>query len=291
MARRSARTQDHDNAERWLLTYADMITLLMAFFIMLYSMSQLDLKKFDAMTGAVQAQLGGSGVLKGSVSVTQAPGKHTGVPGIMPTAGGGGQRALKQALADRLQPLVGGLRISSDGDGVKVTLPATRLYFAPGSATPTTAMLRALQALAETLAGGAAGPPGSFTVRVVGHTCNLPVHNGSYDSNWELSTDRARNVAFRLIRYGAVRAQDCSVMGLADTQPAFPNDTEERRARNRRVEISIQPRPDAHGARAGATPAVSAPPSPAAAESQLDIRPDLRSQVATRREATQRAHK
>ena len=75
---------EHENGERWLLTYADMITLLMVFFIMLYSMSQLDLKKFSAVTGSIQAQLGGTGVLEGSMNSEQGPEPRSGSPGIIP---------------------------------------------------------------------------------------------------------------------------------------------------------------------------------------------------------------
>jgi chemotaxis protein MotB len=225
---------EHENGERWLLTYADMITLLMAFFIMLYSMSQVDLKKFSAMTGSVQAQLGGTGLLEGSMNSEQGPELRSGSPGIMPSLG---TVALKQSLEKDLGPLMAdsGLTITANDNEVKLSLPATVLHFASGSAEPTKGMLRVLQRLAAALSRT------DCAVKVTGHTCNLPVQNTQYHSNWELSADRARNVAFRLIRYGGVSARQCSFMGLADSQPLAPNDTEARRALNRRVEISLKP--------------------------------------------------
>ncbi len=269
MAKRRGHSEEHENAERWLLTYADMITLLMAFFIMLYSMSQLDLKKFDAMTGAVQAQLGGTGVLKGSMNVAQGPEQRTGTPGIMPMLGGG-PGSLKRTLAKELRPLVSGLQITARNGEVTVVLPATTVYFAPGSAEPSQAMLRALDAIAKAL------KQDRHAVRVTGHTCSLPVRNGRYSSNWELSADRARNVAFRLIRSGAVTAEHCSYMGLADTHPAFPNDSEAHRARNRRVEIKITPLPGrAKSSAAAPAEASEADSSDPAAKAEVDLSPHL----------------
>lgn len=235
MARRRKHSEEHENAERWLLTYADMITLLMAFFIMLYAMSQLDIKKFDAMTGSVQAQLGGTGILKGSMNANPGPEQRSGAPGIMPQLGGS-PAALKKKLEKELKPLMSGagLTIASTADSVTISLPASVVHFAAGSAEPTPAMLAVLRQLARTLARHRS------RVKITGHTCSLPVHNERYQSNWELSADRARNVAFRLIDYGGIRAGRCSFMGLADTVPVAANDTEADRQRNRRVEVTIE---------------------------------------------------
>ncbi|MEI6501261.1 MAG: flagellar motor protein MotB [Armatimonadota bacterium] len=274
MARRRKHSEEHENGERWLLTYADMITLLMALFIMLYSMSQLDIKKFDAMTGAVQAQLGGTGILKGAMNPSPGPEQRSGTPGIMPQLGGS-PAALKKKLARELEPLMAsaGLTIANTADGVTISIPATIVHFAAGSADPTPAMLAVLRTLAKTLARHR----GKLTI--TGHTCNLPVHNERYQSNWELSADRARNVAFRLIDYGGVRAGNCSFMGLADTSPVAANDTEEHRQRNRRVEIRIEalpvtqpvPKPSEKADEPGETGA-----EPGAAPSgPVDIRPHL----------------
>jgi chemotaxis protein MotB len=237
MRKGRAHEGEHENGERWLLTYADMITLLMAFFIMLYSMSQIDLKKFSAMTGSVQAQLGGTGILEGSMNSEKGPELRSGSPGIMPSLSGQ-PAALKQALDRDLGALTAeaGLKISANADEVKLSLPATTLHFASGSAQPTKSMLRVLQRLAAVLSRI------DCAVKVTGHTCNLPVQNTQYQSNWELSADRARNVAFLLIRYGGVSAKYCSFMGMADSQPLAPNDTEAHRALNRRVEITLKSR-------------------------------------------------
>ena len=237
MAKRRGHTDEHENTERWLLTYADMITLLMAFFIMLYAMSQLDIKKFEAMTGSVQAQLGGSGMLQGAQSPKPSPEIRTGTPGIAPSFDNRDTGAARESLRQELAPIArkAGITLSTKGDEVTLSVPATQLRFAAGSADLTAAGQEVLRRLAKVLAQG------RYEVKVGGHTCDLPVHTERYNSNWELSADRARNVAFYLITLGGVSAKHCTVMGYADTQPLVPNDSEAHRARNRRVEIAIRP--------------------------------------------------
>ena len=256
--RRRAHSEEHENAERWLLTYADMITLLMAFFIMLYSMSQIDLKKFAAMTGSLQAQLGGVGLLDGSASNADGPKVTSGSPGIAPSLGAAA--ALQQSIRQALAPVTGrsGLTVSGDGEETRVSIPGSEVFFAAGSAELRPKALAALQRLA----GALAKQP--CRLKVTGHTCNLPVRGGRYRSNWELSADRARNVAFTLIRYGGAEADSCTFMGYADTQPVASNATEAGRVRNRRVEIVVKP-------------LVAAEPSPQSTgrEAAVDIAPHL----------------
>lgn len=221
MAKRRRHAEgEHENAERWLLTYADMITLLMAFFIMLYSMSQLDAKKFSAVADAVRAELGGSAILPGSKGVD-----------------GTAAAALKQSVEHEISLAAGGEGVEVlGGDGeVTVRLPSSTVFFNPGSAELTTAMVRVLQRLTPLVARD------RCVVKVLGHTCSYPTHNARYPSNWELSSDRARNVALFLVRRGAVSPDNCSFMGFADTRPLVANDSDANHARNRRVEILLRP--------------------------------------------------
>lgn len=233
MARGRHKEEHHENVERWLLTYADMITLLMAFFIMLYSMSQLDLKKFSAMRGSVQAELGtDKGRYKPKKSAAAA------AAGILPAdLGGLSLVELASRISQQISPQMRqqGLNVRMQGQEVTVQIPATKLYFAPGSAELTKEMLVVLQRLGKVLRGQ------PYEIIIKGHTCDLPVRNERYTSNWELSSDRARNVALYFIRHGVVPAERCSYMGLADTEPLVPNLDEAHRAKNRRVEIILRP--------------------------------------------------
>jgi chemotaxis protein MotB len=276
MAKRRGHSEEHENAERWLLTYADMITLLMAFFIMLYAMSQLDIKKFEAMTGSVQAQLGGSGLLHGAQNAKPAPEIRSGTPGIAPSLGARDTAASGKSLRQELAPIArkAGMKLTGEGDEVTVSVPTAQLRFAAGSADLTQPGREVLKRLATVLAKG------RYEVKVGGHTCDLPVKNEHYNSNWELSADRARNVAFYLISLGAMSAKNCTVMGYADTQPLVADDSEAHRARNRRVEIMIRPLADEVAADTeapAATPAATsaAATSPPGNQAGVDIAPHL----------------
>jgi chemotaxis protein MotB len=244
----------------------------MAFFIMLYSMSQLDIKKFEAMTGSVQAQLGGGGLLQGSQSASPGPEIRTGAPGIAPSLGGR-DTAGPRSLARDLRPLAraAGLGLSTNGDQVTLSLPSARLQFAAGSADLTPAAQAILRKLAKVLAQR------PCRVQVSGHTCDLPVSSDKYHSNWELSADRARNVAFYLIHLGAVSAENCSFMGYADTRPLQANTSARRRAGNRRVEIAMEPleAPDDGASATDADEPDDEPDDATTPVPKIDIRPKL----------------
>lgn len=280
MAGRRHKHEEHENLERWLLTYADMITLLMAFFIMLYSMSQLDLAKFHAMAGALRQELGGSGVLTGSSGLTQG--------GPSPLKSGGLQLAPRPELAaaSQVQAVVRkqlrdltadrSVQVLARDDTVVIRVPTTDLLFAPGSATPTPRMVRI-----ATRVGRIARQQGC-AVRAEGHTCNLPIRSALYPSNWELSADRARNLALYLVRHSLLPPERVAFMGYADTRPLLPNSSEANRRRNRRVEFVLTPAtvpggsqtvaPDAANDRSTAHAAAS--PTPASiGRLKIDLRP------------------
>jgi chemotaxis protein MotB len=227
---------EHENAERWLLTYADMITLLMAFFIMLYSMSQLDAKKFAAVAGSVRAELGSSAMLPGSTGVGTGGGAGAGAAGVAPSLATT-TAALQQSTTREVASAAAGTGVEVlGGDGeVTVRMPGSTVFFNPGTADLTPEMVRVLRRLTPLIAHD------NCVVKVLGHTCSYPTHSARYPSNWELSSDRARNVGLFLVRAGAVSPGNCSFMGLADTQPLMANDSDAHHARNRRVEILLRP--------------------------------------------------
>lgn len=245
--------EQHENAERWLLTYSDMITLLMAFFIMLYSMSQLDAQKFSAVAQAVRAELGGA-VLPGSQGVGTGAAMGAGAAAVA-TSLAATTAELKHSSEREIGLAASGTGVEVLGGDGQVTLrfPGSLVFFNPGSADLTPTMRRVLLRLAPVIARD------KCTMRVLGHTCSYPTHNARYPSNWELSSDRARNVGLFLMRHGAVSPDNCNFMGFADTRPLIANDTEVHHARNRRVEIVLQPLA-AVGAQPVADTAPIAPP-------------------------------
>lgn len=225
-----------ENAERWLLTYADMITLLMALFIMLHSMSQLDIKKFSQVANSVRAEFGGTGVLQGSQGIGDQ--NMHGVPAasLAPAMVPEGAADLRQTVNASLGKAKqgSGIEVSGDATQVRIRIPATQLLFPPGNANLTPEMYRILQRLEKGLRGG------QVSMRIEGHTCNLPISNSQYRSNWELSADRARNIALYFTRHNVVSPDRIAFMGYADTRPRAANDSEAHRRSNRRVEIVLR---------------------------------------------------
>ena len=157
-----------------------------------------------------------------------------------------------------------GLEVISRGEDVIVRIPTTELLFARGSAELTAAMIEVLDRLIQPVRTQ------QCSVKVEGHTCNLPIASARYPSNWELSSDRARNIALYLVRQGGLSPDNFSFMGYADTRPLVPNASEGQRRRNRRVEIILHPhKPMSLSAATPAGPAAER----AVSKLQVSIRP------------------
>ena len=242
--------EEHENHERWLITYADMITLLMAFFIMLFAMSQLDLAKFKQFQGGVAAELGGSApIAGGSDNLT------TGGQGLLPSAGlgpgagaglgpGQGGQTPAQIEQDALHQVQADLEAAAKEHGSEADFAFEDqmrglamqveggVLFAPGSAELTPEGKTAL----DDVAAAIRDLPNP--VLVEGHTDDVPI-SGRYADNWELSTARAIAVLHYLSGQRGVSTSRLSAAGYADTHPIAPNDTAQGRARNRRVEIVV----------------------------------------------------
>lgn len=217
---------------RWLLTYADMITLLTAFFIMMYSMSVLNLAKFKQVAISVRSGFNGEEVgagifAKGGVvhmeQDYQTPDPRPSLDEMMRRLAAYLKRhGLEKEVKCRLEER--GLVISVTSDG---------LLFARGSAALRPEAVGVLDDI-----GGIVGQLDN-EVLVEGHTCDLPISTSTYPSNWELSTARAVTVLRYLVDRGHVRPQLIGAAGYADTRPCSPNDTEAHRRLNRRVNLVV----------------------------------------------------
>jgi chemotaxis protein MotB len=265
--RHTAHEEEHENHERWLITYADMITLLMVLFIVLFSIGQVDLAKFDALKHSLNNSLGGpakpnpvveggSGVLNAGAQVDGAtPGGSgsTGAPvhdsdasvallqekGMTPAAVAheqavlqGAEQTIKQALAGRgLQDAV---TFRQELRGLVVTVVSDNVLYPVGSAVLEPQGREVLDALGPALAK----LPNDISVE--GHTDNQPIiPGGTYPSNWELSTARATSVVRYLIDVHHIAPTRLSAAGFADTRPLVPNSSPANQSINRRVEIVI----------------------------------------------------
>jgi chemotaxis protein MotB len=246
----------HENAERWLLTYADMITLLMLFFIVLWSMSQVDQEKYQKVSEALENVLGGGdlgifnwnggkpspGMLDGTPRQTARP--STQRSGTGKVAAGGASALLSRAMSV-LQSLIkdGTARVSEDERGTTVTIAAD-VGFAADSSRLGPEGSRVVQQIADMLAQ----IPNKVVVE--GHTDAATRASGIDD--WELSAMRALAVRSALETYG-VAPERMSATAYGSTKALRSNNTPEGRAYNRRVEILIVNEADQAAAAAGET--------------------------------------
>lgn len=249
---------EHENAERWLLTYADMITLLVAFFIMLYSMSVMNQQKFQQLAISVRSGFGGS-ITTGAPTIINQGGGITGTPSIVSNSGSPSPAAATpdptltamqhdaqvHIDSDRLDKaeqvmqayihqhkLQHVMQVKRDERGLVVTVMTDKMLFAPGDADLRPAEMGILNKVAHVI------NTIPNHVRVEGHTDNLPIHTDRFPSNWELSAVRATTV-LRYFESQSVSAGRLEAAGYADQRPIAPNNTAEGRATNRRVEIVI----------------------------------------------------
>jgi chemotaxis protein MotB len=230
VSRRERHDEEHNDQERWLITYADMITLLLAVFIVLYSFSVLDLKKFETVAGALGSQfhgaagpgmlVGGDGVLSGGHSVA---GNRAALFNDI-------RSMIEGKLPERLKESVG---ISHRDGVVTISVRADALTFPVGRAALTGEVRQILDAVGPSLRDAAS------TLLIEGHTCDLPINTTRYPSNWELSAQRATNVMVYLIRACGIDPDHISAVGYADSRPVAGNGSETDRVRNRRVDIVV----------------------------------------------------
>jgi chemotaxis protein MotB len=231
--RRRRKDEKHENLERWLLTYADMITLLMAFFIMMYSMSVLNLQKFREVAFSIRSGFGGA--LEGGSYGRVPQGKPTirepirsEVPtGRLPDVAEELERNIRQR---HLQQQV---HTRVEERGLVVSLVSDYVLFDIGSAEIRPGARPLLDIIAKIIEQ----VPNAITVE--GHTCSLPIHTARFPSNWELSTQRATAVVRYLMDRHGIPAGRLAAAGYADSKPLVANDTDANRRRNRRVDIVI----------------------------------------------------
>lgn len=225
-----------ENSERWLLTYSDLITLLMIFFIILYSMSTIQSRKFDSFTGALRAafnngafqiiEIGGTPGHKGSTQTTP--------PSPQKSSEQKTYKTLKQLFA-KLSKEIGlqqkTIHVGLSKEGIVVTLAGSLLFY-PDDIV----LLPQSSILLQRIAMVVHKMPNKL--RVEGNTDNQISKDSVYVSNWVLSSLRADAVVQQFMKDG-VASSRLEAMGLADTHPIASNATAEGRSRNRRVDIVI----------------------------------------------------
>lgn len=215
--------------DRWLLSYADFITLLLAFFVTMYAISTVDSSKL--VPAASSMQMAFEGRRQHAVPIPEGGSVVPPVPvdPLVPV-----QQALRLNLDDALS--AGRLELIRDSRGLVVSLPESAT-FSPASTDVTDGARELIARVAAIVQ--ASGHP----MRIEGHTDNVPIRTARFRSNWELSTARASTVIAFLIETLAYDPSQLSAAGYGEFHPRAPNDSAENRARNRRVDIVILEEP------------------------------------------------
>lgn len=215
--------------ERWLLSYADFVTLLLAFFVTMYAVSKVDSSKLVPAASSIQMAFEGRRdynlrMPEGGSVVPPAP-----IDPLVPV-----QQALRMNLDDALS--AGRLELIRDSRGLVVSLPESATF--PPASTDVTDGARELIARVAAIVQAS-----GHSMRIEGHTDNVPIRTARFRSNWELSTARASTVIAFLIETLAYDPTQLSAAGYGEFHPRAPNDSAANRARNRRVDIVILEEP------------------------------------------------
>lgn len=260
MSEGAPQKQESAGVPAWVMTFADLMTLLMCFFVLLLAFSEMDAAKFKQLSGSmkdafgVQAEIEVRTIPKGTSVVAQefSPGRPdpTALPQVrqftvdsnkntldalereareIEKARRHAQR-LRLALKDELNK--GDVSIQTEGMKVIIHI-MENASFDSGMADLRASFIPAMKKIGDLIDNN------SGEVTISGHTDNVPISNERFRSNWDLSTSRAVSVAHQLLELSQVSPDNVIVTGHADTRPRAPNDSDENRAKNRRVDIAI----------------------------------------------------
>jgi len=224
---RKKKEEDAENLERWLLTYADLITLLLAFFVVMYSMSQIDAKRFGEMSESLHGILKGGDNVLNPDEVVQTDDGH----GVLKL---GNLRMLQKAIKGKSEERkkLQDVQTEITERGLVIHI-VERALFQEGSSTLQGNSWEVLDLIYNEIDS----IPNH--IRVEGHTDDRPIMTDQYPSNWELSASRATEVVRYFINEYSFPPNRISALGYGEYRPIQPNNSIENRARNRRVDIVI----------------------------------------------------
>jgi len=232
------RLSDHISHDRWLVSYADFVTLLFAFFVVMYASAQMDQRKAGRLSIAIESAFQQLGIF-------QADGHKPGAtPHKIPLAGNripAGDPPMKEdltAIQGELESALAGeikrneVALHLEPDGLVISLREAG-FFDSGSATMKAQAEDAFRRVAQIL------QEHPYGVRIEGHTDTVPIHTAQFASNWELSTARATELVKLLIEQHGIAAERLSAAGYAEFHPVASNSTGKGRQLNRRVDVVI----------------------------------------------------
>lgn len=232
--RRGGHGGGHANSERWLLTYSDLITLLLAFFIIMYAMSKTDVAKYQQLSASLSKAFNVVDTGGANDKGLLPPASDKILPAVIPMP----EEKLLSKLKTKIEGeakeagLSGKVEVSVTERGLVISIN-NAAFFDPGEATIKPSIMPVFSRMMTALAR----MPNH--IRIEGHTDNTPICTGRFPSNWELSTTRATNVVRYLVAAGIISPRRLSAAGYSEYSPKFPNDTESHRAQNRRVDVVV----------------------------------------------------
>lgn len=238
-----------EGAPAWMATMADLFSLLLTFFILLLSFSNMDLVKFRALSKSIQQALGvtaqtSAGIFNNNSNPIDFDTLNYNSPNNMDLVGSGQDKVVikkvdeHEQMAKEIAQVVAemGLEdtvtVKSSSRGVLMQVQG-QVFFSAGAAQIKEASHPFLDEIARVIK---ASP---FSVAIEGHTDDTPIHTARFPSNWELSTSRAISALRYLVDHGEIDPRRLSSAGFADTRPLVPNDTVEHQRQNRRVEFVL----------------------------------------------------
>lgn len=237
MARRKKRNNDSGGGSEWLNTYADMVTLLLTFFILMFSMSTMDAQKFQALANAFKSVLSGE---SGSTVF-----ENTLSEGLENTSGAEAEISMEQGHNSEYEEIYNAVeelidennlqevaQVKEDNRGVIIELK-DKILFDSGKAEIKESSIPVLDKIYEVI------EKLPNTIEIQGHTDNIPISNSSYKDNFSLSGARAYAV-LDYYRNKGIPGGRLNYRGMGEFSPIAPNDTDENRSMNRRVNILIE---------------------------------------------------
>lgn len=227
MARNKKR--EENSGGDWMTTYGDMVTLLLCFFVLLYSFSSVDAEKFNLMIEGLQGKLG---VLSGGKTISDGQLINKGIDSIDPSVNRFGE--VYDSLSNKIseEGLEEDIKLEITEKGLTIHFSG-KVLFDLGRAKIKDNSRKIL----NDISGVIRELPNDIMVE--GHTDNLPINSSRYPSNWELSTARATNVVKYFIEKNGLSPQRLSAAGYSKYKPLEQNDSQENRSLNRRVDVVI----------------------------------------------------
>lgn len=209
--------EEDNDKDRYLITYADLITLLLGLFIILYAISNIDLNKYQKLMTSINSTFGGSNTKIKVIEVKELK---------------------KTDLKSGIEDLINNygykdyLKVEENQRGVTIHI-LEDILFPSGTADLKESSVNVLSRIAGIL------KMLPNDIRIEGHSDNIPINNSIYPSNWHLSVSRALNTAYHLINVEKLPADKISIVGYSEYKPIASNDSFEGRRQNRRVDIII----------------------------------------------------